>query len=141
MSCHDMSSNVTMNPSDSERHEKLYIFGKMRSSPFQKYIVFHSYYKDIHLAVVNITPIFPKFSSTLVPFSLIRNHIRKGIKRMEQGLDIDFRSQLIHLISLCQLLSFPSHSPCLPLSPQLQQNSICSGICNHSKLSSVKTSI
>ncbi len=50
----------------------------MRSSPFQKYIVFHSYYRDIHLAVVKITPIFPKFPSTLVPFSLILNHMSTG---------------------------------------------------------------
>ncbi len=56
-------------------HGKLYIFGKVRSSSFQKYIDFHSYYKDIHLAVVKTFPIFRKFPSTLVPFSLIQNHI------------------------------------------------------------------
>ena len=42
----------------------------VRSYPFQKYIVFHSYYKDIHLTVVKSSPIFPKFSqyvSTLFP--------------------------------------------------------------------------
>ncbi len=47
----------------------------MSSSPFRKYIVFHSSYKDIHLAVVKVSPISPKFPSTLVPFSLIRNHV------------------------------------------------------------------
>ena len=47
----------------------------MRSPPFQKCIVFHSSYKDIPLAVVKVSPIFPKFPSMLVPFSLIRNHI------------------------------------------------------------------
>ncbi len=51
----------------------------MRSYPLQKYIVFHSYYKDIHLAVVMITPSFPKFPSTLVPFSLIRNHMSSDV--------------------------------------------------------------
>ena len=55
-------------------HGNLYIFGKVGFSPLQKYIVFHSYNKDIHVAVVKISPILPKFSSTLVPFSLIRNH-------------------------------------------------------------------
>ncbi len=48
----------------------------MRSSSFQKYIVFNTQNKDINLAVVKMTPIFPKFPGTLVPFSLIRNHIR-----------------------------------------------------------------
>ncbi len=56
-------------------HGKLYISGKVRSSPFQKYIAFHSYFKEIHLVVVRITPILPKFPSTLVPFSLIQNHM------------------------------------------------------------------
>ena len=41
---------------------KLYIFVMVKSSPFQKYTVFHSSYinKDIHLAVVKVSPIFPK---------------------------------------------------------------------------------
>ncbi len=33
-------------------HGKLYIFGKVRS------VVFHSYYEDINLAVIKVSPIF-----------------------------------------------------------------------------------
>ncbi len=40
-------------------HGKLYIFGKVRPSSFQKYIVFHGYYEDIYLAVIKVSPIFP----------------------------------------------------------------------------------
>ncbi len=53
------------------KHGKPYIFGKRKTSPFQKYVVFHGYYEDIHLGVFSISAIF---SSTLVPFSQIRNH-------------------------------------------------------------------
>ena len=56
-------------------HEKLYIFGKVRSSPFQKYTVPHSHHRDTHLTVVKISPIFPKLPRMLVPLSLIRNHL------------------------------------------------------------------
>ena len=38
---------------------KLYIFGKIRLSSFQKYIVFYAYHKSIHLAVSWSCPIFP----------------------------------------------------------------------------------
>ncbi len=66
-------------------HRKLYIFGKKRLSAFQKYIVFYTYHKSIHLAVIRNSPIFPKFPSTLVPFSQIKNHIniRSGYKKQE----------------------------------------------------------
>ena len=47
----------------------------MVSFSFQTYTVSHTYYEDIHLAILKIYPIFPKFPSTLVPFSLIRNRM------------------------------------------------------------------
>ncbi len=53
-----------------------YIFLEKRTiSWLQKYIVFHGCYEHIHVAAASISPIFPNFPSTLVPFSLIRNHI------------------------------------------------------------------
>ncbi len=52
-----------------------YIFEKKTTSPFQKYIVFHGYFEGIHGAVTCKYLIFPRFSCTLVPFSLIRNHV------------------------------------------------------------------
>ena len=45
--------------------------GTMRLSFFQKYIVFYAYHKAINLTQVRISPIFPKFSNKLVPFSQI----------------------------------------------------------------------
>ena len=56
-------------------HGKLYIFGKKTFS-FQKYIVCHGYHGHIYFAVIMISPIFPIFRSTLVPFLYVRNHIR-----------------------------------------------------------------
>ncbi len=56
-------------------HGKTYIFGKKEMSFFRKYIVFHGYYGDRYLAVIMISPIFPIFPSTLVPFSCDRNHM------------------------------------------------------------------
>ena len=38
-------------------------------------IVCHTCYEEISLVAIKISPIFPKFPSTLVPFSLIQNHI------------------------------------------------------------------
>ncbi len=55
---------------------KLYIFGKRKTSCVRKYIVFHGYCKNIHLPVFSISSIFPIFASTVVPFCLIRNHLR-----------------------------------------------------------------
>ncbi len=52
---------------------KLCIFGKGKISSFQKCIVFHRYYEDIHMAVPRISPIFPV--RKLVPFSQIQNHM------------------------------------------------------------------
>ena len=43
--------------------------------PMENYIVFHGYYGDIFLAVNMISPIFPTFPSTLVPFLRGQNHI------------------------------------------------------------------
>ena len=40
----------------------------MKAFSFQKYIVCHVYYADIHLSAIKISPIFPKFPSTSVPF-------------------------------------------------------------------------
>ncbi len=60
------------------KYGKLYIFGK-KGSPFQKYIVFHWYYEDIHPAVISISPIFPIFPSMLIPFLQIPNkYAEKG---------------------------------------------------------------
>ena len=56
-------------------HGQLYIFRKRRISPFQKCIVFHGYFEGIRVAVPCMSVIFPRFRSTLVPFSQIRNHI------------------------------------------------------------------
>ncbi len=69
---------------------KLYIFGKRKTSAFQKYIVFHGYFKDIHLAVFSISTIFPKFLRTLVPFSLVRNNMGKTqqISKPDRRTDI-----------------------------------------------------
>ncbi len=47
-------------------------YRKKRFSSFQKYIVFHRYFDDIHLAVIIISPIFPIFPSTLDPFRVNR---------------------------------------------------------------------
>ncbi len=55
---------------------KLYIFRKSRISPSQKYLVFHGYFKGIHVAVPWISLIFPRFPTMLVPgrpFSQIWN--------------------------------------------------------------------
>ncbi len=46
-----------------------YIFGKKENSFFQKYLVFHGYFRDIYLAVIVISHIFPTF------FSHVWNHI------------------------------------------------------------------
>ena len=35
----------------------------------------YSYFKDSHLAVVKSSPILAKLLNTLLPFSLIRNHV------------------------------------------------------------------
>ena len=78
------------------RHRKPYIFGKRKLSPFHKCIVFQGYYGTTHLAVVFIYPIFPKFPSTLVPFSLIRNHM--SISNIDEYI-IKFESSiLLHCI-------------------------------------------
>ena len=47
-------------------HGKLHIFGKMRLSSFQKYIVFYAYYNSIHMGAIRSSPIFPVLS-TLFP--------------------------------------------------------------------------
>ena len=60
------------------RYGKVYIFGKRRMSPFQKYTVFHGYLEGIHGAAAWISLILPRFPCTLVPFSLIRNHLWVG---------------------------------------------------------------
>ncbi len=45
------------------------------STFFSVYIVCHANHASIPLAVIRISPIFPRFPSTLVPFLQIRNHI------------------------------------------------------------------
>ncbi len=65
-------------------HEKLYIFGHRRISPFRNYIAFHGYFEGIHMAVTWISFILPRFSSTLVPFSQIRNHLMSSVIKAPQ---------------------------------------------------------
>ena len=63
-------------------HGNLYISGKARSLPFQKYIVFHSIYKDMHLAVAKVSPIFPKFPIKLV---IVIQHHGSWISGLNMG--------------------------------------------------------
>ena len=89
---------------------KLYIFGKRKTSSFQKYIVFHGCYNDIHRAVFSISPIFPIFLSMLVPFSLIRNHIFPEFfcgKTNVFPANIFFSNSGSH--SLCVLVFYKNH--------------------------------
>ncbi len=49
--------------------ENYYIFGKVRSFPFQKYIVCHAYYEDNHSSGCNQDfPFFPQISQYVYPF-------------------------------------------------------------------------
>ncbi len=58
---------------------KNYIFLERGESHLsKKYIVFHGYIEGIHVDVTWISLIFPRFPSTLAPFSQIRNpHISR----------------------------------------------------------------
>ena len=60
--------HVQQNKSLHSKHEKLYIIGMQKLPSFQKYIVFHGYYRDMNLPVIRISPIFPHFPVHKYPF-------------------------------------------------------------------------
>ncbi len=66
------SSWLQPNGMGNRTHGKLYIFGKIMLSSFQKCRAFYAYHKPIHLAVIRSSSVFPV---CLVPFSQIRNHM------------------------------------------------------------------